>query len=713
MTVTEGLVMVMAAFLSAESGVSAPWFDAAEAFGLGPVPAQADLRMMLTRHIARRSCALLDETVRRRREALAAGDWLRWRDAVRKAVCDGLGEMPFGKAGGPLNVRVVSRHERLEYVVENVLFESLPGLDVNASVYLPLEKQHPAPWPAIVVPVGHSTKTDACYQRPAQVFARLGYVAVTFDPPGMAGEKRAGNDHFVDGVRCYLTGHSSNRYFVIDALRCIDYLATRPDVDLSRGVGMTGVSGGGITTMFATLLDDRVKASGPSCCAVPNALHPVIDQYAPCPETLAIGRFAAYDDVDLLAAAMPTPVLLMAGANDEVFTEAMSRRIADEAAGAFRAAGHEGRFSFFLDACGHDYTAAMAIAFVRWMDRWVRGIEDRAIPPMNDNDLEQAPAEVLACGPRTDRNIFTINRDVALALRSKRPDEPVGSFIRKISNCADDPVAVPSVREGEPTLVWFHYLQELVLQSEADIELPATLLYPARASWRGPALLYFDDRGRWTDLRMQGLLTRVARFLDKERSGPAVLTVDLRGWGDTRPADVRYDIAGWGSRDRWTAYVTAAMGEPVMAMRIRDGLAALAYLRSRPDISPARIVVGGRGLGGIVALHVAAVDGKTAGAFSLDGLAAFECLAVSESYAWPADTFLSGVLQYYDIPEMASKLPMPVLIANPLDATKAALDRDAAERVYAAALGRHAGFRLRTGDSGEAVVQFVHEAAGE
>ena len=45
-----------------------------------------------------------------------------------------------------------------------------------------------------------------------------------------------------NGVRTFLTGHSSSRYFVLDALRCIDYLATREDVDMTRGVGMTGVS---------------------------------------------------------------------------------------------------------------------------------------------------------------------------------------------------------------------------------------------------------------------------------------------------------------------------------------------------------------------------------------------------------------------------------------------------------------------------------------
>jgi len=303
------VVMTMTDRVAGQSGPYAP-----QRFELGPVPPTVDLRNMVRAHIVRRCCELLDRAAATRSQAIGSGRWQPWRDAVRRAVLDGLGEMPFGPDGPPLNVRAVSRHERKGYVIENVLFESLPGWDVNASVYLPSAGEHPPPWPAIVVPVGHSGKQMESYQIPAQVFARLGYVAVTFDPPGMAGEKRTGNDHFSDGVRCYLTGYSSNRYFVIDAIRCIDYLATRKDVDMRNGVGMTGVSGGGTTTMFATLLDGRIRASGPSCCAVPNAYHPVLDGYAPCAETLAAGRFAdGLDDVDLLVAAMPTPLLLMAG----------------------------------------------------------------------------------------------------------------------------------------------------------------------------------------------------------------------------------------------------------------------------------------------------------------------------------------------------------------------------------------------------------------
>jgi len=693
------VVLVAVSSWAAVAGADT-WSEQARHFKLGPVSSQLDLRNMLSEYIVRRSCEALDATAKRRRERIAAGEWLAWRNEARDAVEEDLGELPFGDRGGPLNVRHVSREVRDGFVVENVLFESLPGLDVNASVYLPQEANYPPPWPAIVIPVGHSCKLREDYQLPPQVFARLGYVAVTFDPPGMAGEKQAGNDHFVDGVRCYLTGCSSNRYFVVDALRCVDYLASRPDVDMTNGVGMTGVSGGGMTTLFATVLDDRIGASGPACCAVPNALHPVLDMYAPCPETLAFGRFGEYDDMDLLAAAMPTPVLLMAGKNDEVFVESMSRAIARDVGESFQQASYGDRFSFFLDDCGHAYSVPMALEFVKWMDTWIRKTPGREIPAISKDDLEMLPDNMLICHPRQDRNIFSVNKDVASDLGRKRSAEMSGisektkqprtsvlvQAVREVARLSEALPGMPEVRTAEAVQDWFHDVQEILLVPEEGIELPATYLYPNRKGWRGGAVLYFDDRGRWTDLRTQGLLAPIAGFIERETDGPAVLTVDLRGWGDTKPADIPYDIAGWGHRERWNAYVTAALGDPILAMRIRDGLSALAYLRSRAEIDPEKVVLGGRGMGGVVALHVAAMDGKVAGAFSIEGLASFESLATSEPYSWSPEAFYPNVLKRYDIPDLVpvpgSSGSVPTLIVSPLGPTKNALGPEEIEALF-------------------------------
>ncbi len=645
-------------------------------FTLGPITPSLDLRNMVRRQIVRRSCALIEQGAARRVQAFAQGEWKSWRDEIRQAVMQQMGEMPFGETGAPLNVRHVSRFVWNHCTVENVLFESLPGWDVNASLFLPNAERYPPPWKAIVVPVGHSSKTRPHYQIPAQAFADLGYVAVIFDPPGMAGEKQGGNDHFRDAVRCYLTGYSANRYFVIDAIRVIDYLETRNDIDLSNGVGMTGVSGGGTTTMHAVLLDDRIKAAGPSCCAVPIAYHPVLDGYSTCSETLPPDRFKfGLDNVDLLSAALPVPLLYMCGEKDEVFKIEWSRQIAEDVAFAYSTAGHADRFRFYADPGGHDYTLEMARRFTKWMDKWVARRSPRSIAALSKEDFDLIPPEKLFCYPNLEGNIFSLNRDVALRLKRQQNPDSIAHFIRQLAHI-DAPAAIPYAQNSEPFQVWVHYVEELLLNPEPFIELPATFMYPMQTDTAVGAVLFFDERGRWSELRSQRLLAEMAMFLDRSVVGSAVMSVDLRGWGDTEPACLPYEIASWGNSDRWISYLSAAMGDHIFAQRIRDGAAALAYLKSREEIDAHRVVIGGYGLGGAVALHVALLDKEIAGVFTVNSLWSFESLAAFEHYDWSLSAFFPYVLRYYDLPELLQQCKVPVLVVNAFDAAKEPIDPD-------------------------------------
>jgi hypothetical protein len=199
-------------------------------------------------------------------------------------------------------------------------------------------------------------------------------------------------------------------------------------------------------------------------------------------------------------------------------------------------------------------------------------------------------------------------------------------------------------------------------------------LLTARRAAPAPTILHLDDAGRHRPLYRQGPLAAAMRFLDRDHPGVHVLTVDLRGWGDTAPAMYPYEMAGWGSLDRYVAYATAALGDPVMAMRIRDALAALAWLRTRPEVDPGRVVVTASGLGGLVALHVAAIDDRLAGIVAWDGLSSFRSLIAAERYPWPADAFLPGALEHYDLPELASALPVPVHVHGLRDGAGQAAD---------------------------------------
>ena|GEM_PF-582956 len=635
---------------------------------------RTDLREMLRAHIVSRGLACMATAAARREGATASPEAMAaYRTAIRAAVRGFYGALPAGAEAPPPAATPAGTFAHPGFRIENVLFETYPGWQVNATVYVPTEFQ--PPFPVVIVPVGHSGKQFEAYQLPCQYFARAGYLAVCFDPPGQASEKQPGNDHFNDGVRDYLIGRTSSRYFISDAIRCIDYASTRADTDLSRGVAMTGVSGGGTTTTFAALLDDRIAVIGPACCVTPLVDLDIAQCYAGCPETHMFRRYAeGIDEVDLICAAAPMPCLLMAGETDEVFRIEDTRRLANEAVTFYTAAGAPEEFAFSVDPGGHGYPLAQAHAFARFMNRWLRREPDRPVPELPDATFALLPYEQLQCHPRADVNMRTLAVAEADRLSANRDRFPrtVRTAAARLAGVTG-PAEVPEAEVGAPFQVWTHNWHALMLRPEPGIELPATLL-TARRGGPAPAILHMDDGGRHRLLYRQGPLGAAIRFLDRDRPGFSLLTVDLRGWGDTAPAMHPYEMAGWGSLDRYAAYASAALGDPLMAMRVRDALAALAWLRARPEVDPERIVIAASGLAGLVALHVAAIDADVAGVVALEGLSSFRSLIAAEHYPWPADAFMPNALRHYDLPDLAAAVPAPVHLHNLCDGAGNAAD---------------------------------------
>ncbi|MEN8230106.1 MAG: TIM barrel protein [Bacteroidota bacterium] len=654
-----------------------------------PIPTTGDLRSMLTSQLLKRSLDYLDEVDMRRERAYQQGNWEAYGESVRQHVREAFGEMPFGKEGGPLNTRLVSTHETRHCRIENVLFESFPGWEVNATLFVPRGK---GPFPAVVIPVGHSGKQYSNYQIPAQAFAKLGYMAVLFDPPGQSSEKQPGNDHFYDGVRTYLTGYSSQRYFVLDALRCIDYLETREDVDMSHGVGMTGVSGGGYTTLFATLFDERIACQGPSCCITSMADHPVGDAYAMCPESMWSGRIAAgVDEVDILLAGMPVPTIYMAGKKDEVFKIEWTRRMAQNVSSYFSEAGIVERFRLFEDESGHAYTLTQVEQFVAWMNRWLLGKPDLLVPHLNPGDFAMLDYEMIKCHPAPEENIFTLNRAIARDLQSRRDQEPGRDAVRQaVRNVIGTPQHTGKWTESEPFLLWVQNYHEVLFSTE-QFEVPATLLRPADGylSDKGKWIIYMGEEGRREALETWGPVTQLSQMLNRDADvvHHTFLIPDLPGWGDSRPALTPYSLVSWGSMDRLTAYISCTLGDGVLAMQARVAANLVQYLVREKNVDAGDIILAGEGLGGVVALLAgAAYQEEIGGIVSWSSLASFQSLTEEENYTWPSAAFMPDVLQYFDLPEVVRALEdCPVLILNPLDAGKHPLSPSEASSLFSQA----------------------------
>ena len=624
-----------------------------------------DLRTMVRDNLISRGLSAMQASEDRRKGFLQSGKIDAYRDGIRRAVSSFYGDMQTVMKETALAVRPVSSTDKQCYRLENVLFDSFPGMQVNATIYVPLD--FTPPFPAVVVGVGHSGKQFSSYQLPAQFFARSGFLAVVFDPPGQQSEKQLGNDHFVDGVRCYPVGESSSRYFIGDALRCIDYLETRSDVDLHHGVAMTGVSGGGTTTTFAMHLDDRISVAGPSCCVTPLADLDIQQCYAGCPETHMWRRYAeGIDEVDLLCAAFPRPVLLMSGKDDEVFRIEDTRVLAEQVGAFYESAGVAEKFDFYVDESGHAYTIEQARQFTRFMNRWLRDDPDRGICELGDGSFLLDSYEEIRCRPNQSVNMrsLSVAKAEALAKKRDRNRESIRTAALAIAG-QEAPLQVPASQIGAPFQTWMHQWQHVLLEPENGIVLPSTFLYAIEHP--SSAALHFDDQHRDRLLYKNGLLARVARFGNRDKPARSVLSVDLRGWGDTASAVFPYEVSGWGGIDRYLAYTSAALGDSIMGMRIRDGLAVLSYLRSREEVDTHRILVTGAGLGGIVAPHVAAIDASVAGAVAWDCPVEIADLVATEDYSWPAETFIPNMLKHYDLPDLAASIPAVVRVINPLN----------------------------------------------
>lgn len=613
----------------------------------------AEPREMLRRHLIARGHAGLQA---------GAARWAADPAGARTRFASYYGNLATELRARPLQARVVSTGSGPGFRCENVLFTSHPGWEVNATVFLPADL--PAPYPPIVVSVGHSAKTRPSYQLPCQYFARAGFAAVTYDPPGMAGEKQPGNDHFRDGVRCHLTGDTSSRYFVGDALRCADYLLARPDVDVRHGVAATGVSGGGNTSIFAALLDDRFTIIGPSCCFAPLGQLVLDLAYASCPETLMPGRLRdGLDERDLCAALAPRPLLLMAGKEDEVFDLGAVARDADTIAARYVAAGAPGRCAFLADEGGHAYTLRQARAFAAWVRRWWNLPDSPPLPEPREDDFPLLEAAAMACRPETAVHMRSLTRDRAAALAGERQPRATADAIRAVNVF---PAALPAptlTARGPAQRVWFHTWQEWLLATESDLVVPVTVLDPGPDR---PALWHFDEAGRTAGLERGGWLATAIGHLDRGGPQACLVAPDLRGRGETAMALRPFEAVSWGAPDRFAAYVGAALGDPPEAMRLRD-----AWQLARALPPRARTVLSATGASGPVALHLAALlPGRFAAVVLRDTPASYASLLDTDELAWPHDLILPGVLRHYDLPELAAAAGCPVHWLDPRDGAR-------------------------------------------
>lgn len=190
---------------------------------------------------------------------------------LRKSITQSLRLDRYAGRDCPLNARTVATLVRDDYVVEKLYFQSLSNFHVTANLFLPKNPKFKAPYPAILLPCGHTAngKGGENYQRGCVLAAKAGFACLIYDPIDQGERYQTSRrnsclDHNRVGFLAALLGENLATFRIGDGRRAIDYLQSRSEIDKGR-IGVMGQSGGGTMSAYLFCLDDRIKAACPSC----------------------------------------------------------------------------------------------------------------------------------------------------------------------------------------------------------------------------------------------------------------------------------------------------------------------------------------------------------------------------------------------------------------------------------------------------------------
>ena len=172
------------------------------------------------------------------------------QEEIRRVVIASIGGRP--SADTPLNPRLTGTVEGDGFRIEKIIFESRPRHYVTANLYLPLNRPAGRTAAVLFLSGHHNTaKVAPEYQNVCQTLVRAGLVVLAQDPVGQ-GERLSyfepetntnpvgigTRDHDYAGAQGRLVGDTLAQYMLHDAMRGIDYLISRPEVDATK-IGVT------------------------------------------------------------------------------------------------------------------------------------------------------------------------------------------------------------------------------------------------------------------------------------------------------------------------------------------------------------------------------------------------------------------------------------------------------------------------------------------
>jgi dienelactone hydrolase len=305
-------------------------------------------------------------------------DWQKKKAGYRKQLFEMLGLDPLPKKT-PLKPVVTGKVEHPDFTVENVHFQSRPGLYVTGNLYVP--KKAKGKMPAILYVCGHarvkkgsvSFGNKTHYQHHGGWFARNGYVCLTIDTLQLG--EIEGIHHGTYNQKMWwwnARGYSSAGVEAWNCIRALDYLETRPEVDASK-FGVTGRSGGGAYSWWTSALDERIKVAVP-VAGITSLRNHVVDGCVEghCDCMYHVNTYGwGYDKIAALVA--PRPLLISNTDKDGIFPLDGVVQVYGNARRIYELHGALNNIGLQITEGPHKDTQELRVHAFHWFNRFLKG----------------------------------------------------------------------------------------------------------------------------------------------------------------------------------------------------------------------------------------------------------------------------------------------------------------------------------------------------
>jgi dienelactone hydrolase len=440
----------------------------------------------------------------------------------------------------------------------------------------------------------------------------------------------------------YFIGLSSLTIQIWNDFRAVDFLVSLPEVDKDK-IGCTGASGGGMQTMFAMALDDRIKVAVPAVYVsyYQKIMNP--DEWAHCICNWAPGVLSYTDEPEIAAMFAPKPTLFLCVTGD--WTAKVPKEEFPEMKRLWALFGAADKVDVKQYDSGHDYSKPMREWMYAWFNKYLKGIDDPEAakePDIKTEDLATMKAlDVPALASSFDKlpaffkdkyGFKVPNHKSAVELKANQ--SKVRKGLNSLLNC---PQGVTGRAErAEVVNVLGLQSTKLRIRTEPEIVVPALLFLPSKSK-PNSLVVVLSSMGK-------------KAIVDKR---PDVIVGLLEGGAAVLLPDVRLT----GELGRNWDWNTVHWGRPELGMALTDIRACLNSLSARDDLRKVPIGIVGLDDAGVTALVVGALEPKFA-AVAIDNLGK----TYAEGRMRP---LVPNLARLCDLPQIAAAIsPRPLIIGG-------------------------------------------------